>query len=195
MTLSNILIDLKTCGDAKYPHEWSKDSKDHSEHQDGSRYEASSLEQFDSCHPALPLPTSNLSFVDLGCGKGKALLLAHTKGYRAIRGVELIPQLAKMARRNVRACPNVSIVESDATKFTQYEDNTVVYLFNPFGLRTMRQVVDNIVASRARNIFVIYAVATYPGLFSERFDTLYSHNLRESSRGYKAILYHLKNRT
>src|SRR5689334_21283292 len=40
-------------------------------------------------------------FVDLGAGKGRALLMAGRLPYRRVVGIELDPELAQCARRNV----------------------------------------------------------------------------------------------
>lgn len=42
------------------------------------------------------------TFIDLGCGKGRVLLLASQSPFRFVRGIELHPRLARVARRNIR---------------------------------------------------------------------------------------------
>lgn len=70
---------------------------------------------------ALP-PVDSCTFLDLGCGKGRALLVASELPFRDILGVELSPVLAETARRNAaivaRRHPErttIRIVEGDAT--------------------------------------------------------------------------------
>jgi SAM-dependent methyltransferase len=46
------------------------------------------------------LPLDTYTFIDLGCGKGRALLVASEFPFRAIIGVELSSRLAEIARRN-----------------------------------------------------------------------------------------------
>src|SRR5215472_14564615 len=48
-----------------------------------------------------PHPLSGYAFLDLGCGKGRALLLASEFNFREVIGVELNPELAATALRNV----------------------------------------------------------------------------------------------
>lgn len=50
-------------------------------------------------------------FVDLGCGAGKALILASeaTGSFRSIVGLEIDPHLAELARKNLRGAPSVQV--------------------------------------------------------------------------------------
>ncbi len=51
----------------------------------------------DDTHPAI----ANYSFIDLGCGKGRAVLMASEYGFRQVIGVELHRSLAKTAEKNL----------------------------------------------------------------------------------------------
>src|SRR5207245_5268496 len=52
---------------------------------------------------ALPAVPSQLTFVDFGCGKGRALVLAAEHGFRRVLGIECDAQLFAAAQRNARA--------------------------------------------------------------------------------------------
>lgn len=47
-----------------------------------------------------PIIQQNSVFVDLGCGKGRTLLIASEFGFKAVRGVEFAHELCEIARRN-----------------------------------------------------------------------------------------------
>lgn len=71
-----------------------------------------------------PPDWSRFSFVDLGCGKGRALLLASRHPFLQILGVELDSNLARTARANLRAfhapwqqCRTLAVHHADATAF------------------------------------------------------------------------------
>jgi SAM-dependent methyltransferase len=88
------------------------------------------------------------SFVDLGAGMGRAVLLASEMGYKEAVGVELHPTLAGIARRNVavwrkagRERGSMRIVEGDAVEFELPEGPVVVFLFNPFGGAVLRRLL------------------------------------------------------
>lgn len=47
------------------------------------------------------LPVEQYRFIDLGCGKGRAVLLASRMTFRDVVGVELHPELAAVAQVNL----------------------------------------------------------------------------------------------
>ena len=105
-------------------------------------------------------------FLDLGCGKGRALLVASELPFASIVGVELSPALAEIARRNANhlalrypSRPAVRIVEADAGSFPLPAGNLVVYLYHPFGPEVMEKVVAAVEAALSapgRVVHVIY---------------------------------------
>lgn len=101
---------------------------------------------------------SDFTFVDMGCGKGKALLIATSMGFRNIVGVEFVPSLADTARRNLSklAVPNATVVQGDASDYSFSDDDLVLYFFNPFSQEVMEKVVENLKKSSARNVYVVY---------------------------------------
>jgi SAM-dependent methyltransferase len=88
------------------------------------------------------------TFVDLGAGMGRAVLLASEFEFKSVIGVELHPMLAGIARKNVRAwrkagreCAPMRIVEGDAAEFALPDGPVLVFLFNPFGAAVLRRVL------------------------------------------------------
>jgi SAM-dependent methyltransferase len=116
----------------------------------------------DENHPAIP----NYSFIDLGCGKGRAVLMAAEYSFRQVIGVELNPSLAKTAEKNVAlwtaagraACP-VRILCQDAAEFAFPDGACLLYLFHPFTAPVLSRVIERIdadFASHPRPLDVIY---------------------------------------
>jgi hypothetical protein len=100
---------------------------------------------------ALPIDFADHTFIDLGSGKGKALLMASDLPWRRIVGVELAPALHEVAQRNValyrspaQRCTSFELWRGDAAKFVLPPGNLVVYLFQPFPADTMAAVMDNV---------------------------------------------------
>jgi SAM-dependent methyltransferase len=99
----------------------------------------------------------NYSFVDLGCGKGRAVMMASEVDFREAVGVELHAPLAAIAKANVAAwteagrlvCP-VRIVCQDATEFAFPGGPCLLYLFNPFAAPVMQQLIERIEAEFAQ---------------------------------------------
>jgi len=88
------------------------------------------------------------TFIDIGAGMGRALLLASEFPFRAVIGVELNPRLARMARKNVAhwkaaglASAPIKVVCSDAVGFKLPPGPCVVFMFNPFEAPVMRRLV------------------------------------------------------
>src|SRR4051812_17010772 len=71
-------------------------------------------------------------FLDFGSGMGRAVILAALHPFRKIIGVELSPELSRVAERNVRnafnrlRCRDVELVTSDAMTYRIPPEVTVV---------------------------------------------------------------------
>lgn len=81
----------------------------------------------------------DFTFVDLGCGKGRVLLVGSEYPFRRIVGVEISSELAAIARGNVaryqprtRRCRDVEVVNGDATQLDFPEGNLLIHLYHPF---------------------------------------------------------------
>lgn len=107
-----------------------------------------------------------VTFVDVGAGMGRAVLLASEMPFKAVVGVELHPTLAGIARRNVTAWRNagrartpIKIVEGDAVEFEWPAGPCLAFLFNPFGETVMRRMVKSWrknFAGRAGELDILY---------------------------------------
>ena len=93
-------------------------------------------------------PIDQFTFVDLGAGMGRALLLAAGLPFRAVVGVELNPTLARIGRKNMalwraagRAHSPMRMVCRDAAEFALPDGPCVVFLFNPFGAPVLRRLL------------------------------------------------------
>ena len=93
-------------------------------------------------------------FLDLGCGKGRVLVVAAQLPFDRGIGVELVPELAEQARANLARveleCGGVEVVCTDALAYEIPDDVTVIYLYNPFQGSIFQRVLDEIVASLER---------------------------------------------
>ena len=115
---------------------------------------------------AARLDLSACTFVDLGCGKGKPLLVAATYPFRRLVGVDISPACIAVARRNLRRYgpervdpARVELLTMDAEDFAFPAGPLVVYLFNPFPGAVLRRVVARLEASlreRPRPAAVVY---------------------------------------
>jgi len=112
------------------------------------------------------LDFAGFTFVDLGSGKGRTLLMASDYPFRRIVGVELLPALDEIAQHNLAAYKNDSqkcfALESicaDGTSFPFPEGPLVIYLFNPFPETGLRRAIANLrqnLTAKPRAAYVLY---------------------------------------
>jgi SAM-dependent methyltransferase len=107
-------------------------------------------------------------FVDLGCGKGRGLILGASAGFTRLLGIEFAAELAEDCRRNLRRCRNAAVPPDaevrviDAALFEPPKGTLVVFLYNPFQGRTLERVVGNLERFAAEEGNVIWVVYVNP---------------------------------
>jgi predicted RNA methylase len=139
---------------------------------DSTDYEAVNPALFARSMPYVPRAT----FVDLGCGKGRALILAHQHGFRDLIGVEMSGKLSKIAASNMKKLGIAAhIVQCDAAAFNCPSGPLVVFMYNPFGVPTMQTVVEKL-ASREDAVHVVYVNPLHGELF-RGFQQVYADHL------------------
>ena len=104
-----------------------------------AQYQASEPELFHEILSALPAPPNGFTFIDLGSGKGRTLLMASDYPFQRIIGVELLDELNHIAKQNIatyhsekQQCFNIETYCGDARAFQFPQEPLVLYLFNPF---------------------------------------------------------------
>lgn len=122
---------------------------------------------------AIPEP-QQCRFLDLGCGKGRPLLVATEFGFPAITGVEVSPGLARIARRNAGILANahpdrtrINIVTADATKYRLPAESLVIFLYNPFEGPLVARLLGNIEVSllqSPRTLYIVYYNPVFAGI-------------------------------
>jgi len=119
----------------------------------------------------LPIDNSD-SVIDLGCGKGGAMLTLARYPFSCVDGVEISEQLAQTAVRNLarRKITNSRVFCADATDFLDLDTYTYIYMYNPFPERVTKSVLNNIRASllrSGRTITLIYKNPIFDRLLLE----------------------------
>lgn len=134
---------------------------------DSFGYQPIRYETLDVVFSHLPIRADHDSFLDYGCGKGRAVIWAARHPFARVIGVELSSSLAEFARHNVHRaqrhlkCTDVRVVQTDARRFVLPDDVTIVFMFNPFTGRVLEAVLGQIEESllrRPREIRIVYAL-------------------------------------
>src|ERR1700692_1715349 len=97
--------------------------------------------------PAVSGRIEGYSFVDVGSGKGRALLLAAELPFRKVIGVELSEELVRISQRNVarwtrieKPKAKIRVLQQDAANFRWPRTPLLVYLYNPFACSLVAQI-------------------------------------------------------
>lgn len=127
---------------------------------------APSIQQSVLSQESVSQALQDFTFIDLGSGKGRALLMAADYPFRRIVGVECIPELHHAAQRNLagysserQRCRQIDLLCMDARDFEFPPGPLVVYLFNPFAESTFIAVMERLRRSlleTPRPAFVAY---------------------------------------
>lgn len=142
----------------------------------GQQYEPIASPDFQSLLASTGMDIPSATFVDLGSGKGRAVLLATRLPFKSVVGVEFSEELNLIAAENLRRFPSTErrcgkavLLPGDAANFTFPAGPLVIYMYNPFGIPVMQNVVANLRAAyRAdpRPIVVLYFTPLHAELWS-----------------------------
>jgi SAM-dependent methyltransferase len=111
------------------------------------------------------------TFVDVGSGKGKVLLLAAQHRFKRVVGIEFSRSLCDQSLRNieifrghVRTLAPIDVFEGDVTQHELRGDENVFFLYNPFDAVVLGEFVERIrrsLTSHPRQVWLIYSVPLY----------------------------------
>ena len=131
-------------------------------------------------------PIDEYTFIDIGCGKGRTLLMAPALPFREIIGVELDPGLVRVAEQNLAKSrdgapmvPPTHVLCGDAAAFDLPVSPCLIYLYNPFTAVIMEKLLDRIEASlglKPRPLDILYCNSLHAEIIAARpaFQKLWS---------------------
>ena len=144
-----------------------------------SPYQPIEPQLFREIMSSLDIDFREFTFIDIGSGKGRALLLAAEYPFRRVIGVELLPELNAVAEENIRKfldldkekeCREVQTRCGDATESSFPAGPLVVFLFNPLPEPGLKKIVENLRASLQQNprpAYVIYASPLFENVIAD----------------------------
>jgi len=131
-----------------------------------SPYQPTDPALFHEMLQSLKIDFHDFTFIDIGSGKGRTLLMASDYPFRRIVGVELLPDLHRVAQANIakytsasQKCFAIESICADACDFVFPPEPLVIYLFNPLpesGLIRLLKNLENTVQQTRHPIFLLY---------------------------------------
>src|SRR5271165_3438175 len=129
-------------------------------------YYATPPSLFQQALARLELNFEGFTFVDLGAGKGRTILLASNFPFRQVIGIEYARELATVASQNIsryypasRRCHEVRCLLGDASDFAFPTGRLVIFMWNPFVGAVFERVLANLEDSLRRDprdVYVLY---------------------------------------
>lgn len=141
------------------------------------RYQSARVEVFLDILNSLSIPHNEYLFIDMGSGKGRALLLASSFHFKKIIGIELSENLHTTACRNIQIyndknqkCHDIQSICENAEKYQIPLEKIVFYLFNPFDEYVSGKFLHNIESSLRifnRDIYIAYLKPIHKKMFDQ----------------------------
>ena len=128
-------------------------------------------------------------FADLGCGKGRAAIIASEFRFKAIMGVELSPTLANIARTNARIIARnfplraeIQIFEANVVDFPFPNGKLVAFMYHSFGRELLSDLIrklENRLSNGLTHLFFVYCNPVHGDLFdvSPTFKRWYAESI------------------
>lgn len=166
--------------------------------QTSKRYQGSHVRELRRALRKAEIDLADYHFVDLGSGKGRALFIASRFPFRSYTGIELSPPLLALAKKNAEAfCSKTKTdpgrfewIQANALDYQPTTSPNLFYLFNPFKLEVVTQVLNNLKTSPTAGHDVILTMNPQSDSLLDQADyaciqELYHHNLNKTVRFYR----------
>lgn len=101
------------------------------------------------------IDSGEFCFIDVGCGKGRPLIIAHQYNFAELIGVDYSPKLCGIARANLQQL-NIParVVCQDAAQYQFPDRDVFVFFYHPFGSMVLHKVLENLPI--AKRVVVCY---------------------------------------
>jgi SAM-dependent methyltransferase len=122
----------------------------------------------------LPLTNRN-HFLDVGCGKGRALCVAVYNEFKKVSGIDFSVSFCTDAINNLKITQNrtfafqQNVIHTNVLAYQIPDDVDCIFLFNPFDEQLMQHLITEINKSLQKNsrlLHIIYANPLYVQLFT-----------------------------
>jgi len=90
-------------------------------------------------------------FIDVGAGKGRAMIIASNMGFKKVKGIELSrPLFIKANKILEKANLNFELINSDILDYKFKEEDNFFYLYDPFQDDILKAFLNNLVQSNLK---------------------------------------------
>lgn len=113
-------------------------------------------------------------FIDIGCGKGRALCVASHHGFEKVTGIDFSKEFCSTALLNLQQtqskfpCLQYSVINQDALLAYIPDDADCLFFFNPFDEFVMHLVAGKLLESlhkSPRDVYILYLNPLYKNEF------------------------------
>ena len=143
---------------------------------------ATAPSMFQQAFARMDIDFEKFTFIDLGAGKGRIMLLASNYPFQQVLGVEFVPELHAAATRNIsvyqpaaRQCQDVRCILSDVRDFVFPPVPLVIFMWHPFVGPVFERVMANLEDSlreEPREVYLVYLKPQFEHLVVERVPSL-----------------------
>ena len=152
------------------------------------RYQPIPVSNFNKLLEPLKINFSEFVFIDVGSGKGRALLLASHFPFKKIIGIEFSKSLTAIAELNLskypsenKSCKNIELICLDALDYELPDEKLVLFLYNPFHKVVMEKFVKKVSESFLKSPRKIYAIYVNPIYTSSWFSNTIFNKIIEKN--------------
>jgi SAM-dependent methyltransferase len=126
----------------------------------------------------IAVPYEKFMFIDFGCGKGRAMLLASELPFQRVVGIDFSHELVAIARANWavyekagRRCHEAEFVCADFVDYRVPPRPAILFFYNPCAAHVLARVAEHIrqdVTKSREPVFVVYVNPLYPDVWATR---------------------------
>ena len=126
-------------------------------------YTPTSIKIFKEIMESLKINSEEYTFIDLGSGKGRVLLLASQYAFKRIIGIEFSKKLHIIAENNLKIYKlktqkdiAIELKCIDVKDYVFPNENCILYLFNPFDGYIISNILTNLTNIKRKLIIIYY---------------------------------------
>ena len=173
MVYDNIRGSLKYGSGTFGPIELKKLTIINGEIKESSRYEPVSFYMLEKLFDAFKKISDNTSIIDLGCGKGRMMMVAPYFEFTNITGIDFAKELCEQAICNMKKkeleFPNIQwqVINENVEQHEINSNDSVFFMFNPFNEDVLNNFLKKLEASCTRfprQVYFLYASPQYQQL-------------------------------